>query len=332
MIRHTRVVMAEGTDPVRNLALEAYLLENVPADTCALYLWQNAHTVVIGRNQNAWRECHVTRLQEDGGTLVRRLSGGGAVYHDLGNLNFTFLLPAADCDVARQQEVILRAVRSYGLPAERTGRNDLEVSGRKFSGNAFYRQADRAYHHGTLLLHADMERMSRYLSVDPQKLSGKGVSSVRARVVNLCALNPAVTVEGMREALIKAFGEVYGCTPRPFFPGAEARARLRALQAQFASWDWIYGRPIPFTWRAQKRFAWGSMDICLEVNAGRVVRCVCYSDAMDEGLAPRIAGLLTGCAFDAPAMAGALDEAGESQAISDVRAFLLEQGNDSEGE
>lgn len=332
MIRHTRVVMADGTDPVRNLALEAYLLETVPADTCVLYLWQNAHTVVIGRNQNAWRECHVTRLQEDGGTLVRRLSGGGAVYHDMGNLNFTFLLPVADYDVERQQQVILRAVQDYGIPAERTGRNDLTVSGRKFSGNAFYKQAGRAYHHGTLLLNTDMEKMSRYLSVDPQKLSGKGVASVRARVVNLSAINPAITVEGMCEKLTGALGEVYGNAPQHFCPGTEAQTRLHALQTQFASWDWIYGRPIPFSWRVQKRFAWGNMEICLEVNAGRIERCVCYSDALDEGLAPRLASLLTGCVFDARAMAQALGAVGESQAVSDVQAFLLEQENESGGE
>ena len=325
MIRHTRVVMAQGSDPVRNLALEAYLLETVPADTCALYLWQNAHTVVIGRNQNAWRECHVTRLQEDGGTLVRRLSGGGAVYHDMGNLNFTFLLPVADYDVERQQQVILRAVQDYGIPAERTGRNDLTVSGRKFSGNAFYKQAGRAYHHGTLLLQADMARMETYLHVDQAKLAGKGVPSVRARVVNLCELSPSVTVDSMRDALIEAFEQEYGAASERMQASQLADERLRALEAQFASRDWIYGRAIPFTWSAQRRFPWGKLELQFQVNEGIVCACACYSDAMDEGLAERLKEAFCGCALEADALAGAIEGLPDAQVREDIAHFLHEQ-------
>ena len=327
MIRRLRTLTADGTNPVRNLAMEAYLLETVPEDACVFYLWQNAHTVVIGRNQNAWKECRVATLREDGGHLVRRLSGGGAVYHDLGNLNFTFLLPEREYDLARQQEVILRAVRSFGLDARVTGRNDIEIDGRKFSGNAFYRHAGRAYHHGTLLLHVDTERMGRYLNADPAKLAGKGVDSVRARVVNLCDLQPRITVDAMRTALIQAFGEVYGGRPRDVDRNLMDESRLRALEARFGSWDWSFGRPIPFTWRAARRFAWGELEICFEVEGGRVKRCACYSDAMDERLAPRIAERLTGCALSGKALCAALDGLlGECAGpVRDVQRFLNEQ-------
>lgn len=138
MLRHICFHAARGIDPYENLAVEAALLESVAPDACVLYLWQNRKTVVLGRNQNAWRECKVEALRRDGGCLARRLSGGGAVFQDLGNLNFTFLLPADAFDVAKQQEVILRAVACEGVRAARTGRNDIETGGRKFSGNAFY--------------------------------------------------------------------------------------------------------------------------------------------------------------------------------------------------
>lgn len=327
MIQRLYTLTADGTAPVRNLAMEAYLLETVPEDACILYLWQNAHTVVVGRNQNAWKECRVSTLRAEGGRLVRRLSGGGAVYHDLGNLNFTFLLAEKEYDLARQQEVLLRAARAFGLDARITGRNDIEIDGRKFSGNAFYRHAGRAYHHGTLLLHVDTERMGRYLNADPAKLAGKGVDSVRARVVNLCDLQPRITVDAMRLALTQAFGEVYRGRPQELDRGQMAEGRLREMEERFGSWDWIFGRPIPFTWRAARRFDWGGLEICLEVERGRVKRCVCYSDAMDERLAPRIAEQLTGCPLSRAALCAALSGLSEEYGgpVRDVQGFLSEQ-------
>ena len=131
------IIESDSTNPYKNLALENWLLDHVAEDEVILYLWQNQHTVVVGKNQNAWKECNISTLEADGGHLARRLSGGGAVYHDLGNLNFTFLAHKARYDVAKQLEVILRGLQRLGIEAEKSGRNDILVDGRKVSGNAF---------------------------------------------------------------------------------------------------------------------------------------------------------------------------------------------------
>jgi len=159
MIRKLLYLCTDNTDPYHNLALEQYLTDTVPADTCILYLWQNRHTVVIGRNQNAWQECRTALLEQDGGKLSRRLSGGGAVYHDMGNLNFTFSLPKAEYDLHRQQRVIVEACRSLGIEASFSGRNDILAAGRKFSGNSFYHHNGCSFHNGTLLVAVDLANL-----------------------------------------------------------------------------------------------------------------------------------------------------------------------------
>lgn len=270
--------------PYRNLALEERLFNDVQPGVCILYLWQNQRTVVIGRNQNARAQCRVDALSADGGHLARRLSGGGAVFHDLGNLNFTFLVRNEDYDLSRQLAVIAGAAAVYGLRAELSGRNDLLIDGRKFSGNAFYRSGDHRYHHGTLLADVDMAQMTRYLTPDASKLKAKGVDSVRSRVVNLRELCPAVTIEGLKEAMISAFGEVYGLSVEPL-PEPE-EALLAKSRERFASFDWLFGQERLFTLTTETvRFPWGCAQLCLTVEHGVVTDAALYTDAMEPELA-----------------------------------------------
>ncbi len=288
----------KGTNPYENLALEEFLLHDAGDDEIILYLWQNRKTVVIGKNQNPWKECRAEELEADGGYLARRLSGGGAVFHDLGNLNFTFLAKSHNYDVIKQTEVILKAVESYGVTAERSGRNDITVEGKKFSGNAYYQTGDCSYHHGTILLSADKQEMAKYLNVSREKLQSKGVDSVKSRVGNLIDFIPDITVESMRDKLKAAFGTVYGIEPVAYDESRLSQQTLIESRDRFASWDWKYGRKIMFTDQCDGRFSWGGVEIEVCVEKGLLKEIKVYSDAMDSSFIELISACLAGCMWN----------------------------------
>lgn len=308
MINDIKYVISQDFYPYNNLALEEYLLHYVKPGQCILYLWQNEKTVVIGRNQNAWKECKVSELEEAGGRLVRRLSGGGAVFHDLGNLNFTFLVNKEDYSVDKQLSVILEAVRNLGLEAEKSGRNDITIDGRKFSGNAFYAEGNKYYHHGTILVHVDMENLSKYLNVSREKLSSKGVSSVKSRVINLVEYREDLTIDRMKEELIKAFGQVYGGTPTQLKEEEINQEEIKVLSEKFSSHDYKYGKKMEMSYSFGKRFPWGGVDIGLVAEAGDIKECMVYSDSMDIWLAEQIPSYLIGCPFSSREMVKALSK------------------------
>ena len=297
MIEQIKVYESRYFDPYLNLAIEQYLMETVEEDACILFLWQNENTVVIGKNQNAWKECRTSLLEEENGRLARRLSGGGAVFHDLGNLNFTFLLPQTEYDLDRQFTVIARAIQKLGIQAERSGRNDVLAEGRKFSGNAFYKNGKQAYHHGTLLIDVDMDKLGRYLNPSKAKLQAKGVDSVRSRVVNLKDLNPAVTVDSTKQAMAEAFSEVFALPCSVLQDTALDWDAIEQLRVRNASWDWNYGQKLPFTAELECRFPWGGLQICLQIESGIICCCKVYSDAMEWSIAPELEAALTGCRF-----------------------------------
>jgi len=322
----TRLVLATGYDPWENLALEELLLNSVSPDEIVLYLWQNQHTVVVGRNQNAWRECHVDRLQQDGGKLARRLSGGGAVYHDLGNLNFTFLMPRGTYDLHRQLGVILHAARAVGVEAEFSGRNDILAEGRKFSGNAFYHGQNSSYHHGTILLDVDLSVLGNYLNVPVQKMTSKGVASVKARVINLNELVPTLSVDMMKEALIKSFSEEYGGEGESYtLANYKDTDQFRALYAKYSSWDWQLGNSPRFDVTYETRFPWGGIELGLTVKNGMVSQAKIYSDAMEADLILALAESLLGLAFEKTSLTEhlrTLPLAAQNNIIIDIAAWM----------
>ena len=321
MIDKIGIYEARGTAPHYNIATEKYLLDHVEKGQCILFLWQNKNTVVIGRNQNAWVECRTTLLQQEDGVLARRLSGGGAVFHDLGNLNFTFLMCEEDYDLDRQFDVILTACRELGIQAEKSGRNDLTASGCKFSGNAFYHSRGHAYHHGTLLVNADMDKLSRYLTPSKAKLEAKGVSSVRSRVINLRELCPELTCKQLSSCMRSAFSRVYGQEAEEIRLDEAALAQIAASERELGSWEWCYGSRLPFSFSCESRFSWGSLLIQLQVESGIIAAASVYSDSMDWTVAETVKNALSGCRFTQADMICALD-----RSISDetVRADICE--------
>jgi len=298
----TAFYLSRSTDPCHNLAVEEFLLNH--CDRPTLYLWQNDNCVVIGRHQNPWTECNLSVLEAGGGKLVRRLSGGGAVYHDLGNLNFTFLMPAALYDQTRQNTVLLRAVQAVGIDASFTGRNDLIADGRKFSGHAFCQREHACFHHGTLMVHSDPERMTAVLNPDAEKLRSKGVASVRSRVVNLRELAPDLTIESLSNAVLAAFCAEYG--PADAFDTADLPCdEIAVLTEKYTSWDWRFGSAPRFEAELKKRFPWGGMSVYLELRDARVADVQVFSDAMDPTLPEALSAALCGLPYDAHILADA---------------------------
>lgn len=275
-----RFVVSNQTEPYWNIAVENYLVES--ADCVTLYLWRNRRTVVIGQNQNPFSEVNVDALEADGGYLMRRKTGGGAVYHDDGNLNFSFVAPKACYDQRRQFHVIQRAIETYGLHTELSGRNDILAEGRKFSGNAFSRGRVNDLHHGTLLINGDMTDLARYLKPKPAKLLKHGVSSVQSRVVNLADLNPEITLESIVPRLREAFETEYAeRSEYAEYSDIIKKPEVEELHGQFASDEWKYGRWRTFSAQRSAQFDWGGVELSLAVDNGIICDVQLASDALD---------------------------------------------------
>ena len=305
-----RLLTTASTEPWFNLALEQWIFEESDPEKQTLFLWQNAPTVVIGRHQNPWLEMDVAAMEAGDVYLARRHSGGGAVYQDLGNLNFTFLSPRTDYDVSRNNGIITRALKdAYGLETEATGRNDIVMSsdGAKFSGAAFRLEADRAFHHGTLMMHVEMSRLGKLLTPNKLKLQAKGVKSVAARVTNLRDRCPEVEVEGLKDALSRSFLRAYGeqggdaSQMQVLTPGEGIladRAKFDEFYAKLRDWDFRFGRTSAFTHDFETRFDWGLFKVHLDVQQGRIVDCQIFSDCLSVNLVNRVTEALCGTEGD----------------------------------
>ena len=292
-----KLVLGSGYDPWYNLAVEEYLLEKLTEGEIILYLWQNDNTVVIGRNQNAWQECRVGKLEDNGGKMARRLSGGGAVFHDRGNLNYTLIMPKKVYDLEEQLTVVIDALNDLGIAAQFSGRNDIVCQGKKISGNAFYYGAKGAYIHGTVLVDSDLDKLSSYLKVSEAKIKSKGIDSVTARVMNLTAVDEQLSIEDVQKSIQSNFRELYNEGQPLSRIEIKDNKRIQELYDKYSSWEWRFGENPECDISFNTRFEWGEVEFNFKLTAGNIEEAVLYSDAMYGDLIGRIADCLTGQPF-----------------------------------
>lgn len=225
--------ISDKSDPYWNLAMEESLFEYADEKTAILFLWQNNHTIVIGRNQDAYMECKVDKFLADGGQLARRRSGGGAVYHDLGNLNFSIICLENAAKRTEYQQLVAKTLEHFGLKVMFNGRNDLLVFDKKFSGNAFYTNGRVLCQHGTILANTDIEKMSYYLTPNKEKLNRNYVKSVASKVINLRSVLPTITVEKIQQEIIYiAKAKLLQAKPE--------KKRIDRLTTFYKSKEWIF--------------------------------------------------------------------------------------------
>jgi lipoate-protein ligase A len=286
------------------LATEEWIFREMDPATQAIFLWQNDNTVVVGRNQNPWSECNLEKMESDGVRLARRTSGGGAVFHDLGNLCFTFLSPREGYDRGANSALILRALQALGVAAEANGRNDLVLASpdgpRKFSGAAFRETRDRCFHHGTLLVDANLGRLAQYLTPHPKKLQSKGRASVRARVANLSEVAPGLSCAAMVDAILSAFFAQWGASRaiEALEPATLAAIpSWRESYERFSSWDWRFGHAPCFQQQMSEHFSWGFVEAHIDSEAGKIERARLFSDALDCRLSEALEASLQGRPF-----------------------------------
>lgn len=310
-------------DGWHNLAVDEWLLDNIGEDELILYLYVNRNAVIIGKNQNPWKECNLAAMESDEVQLVRRITGGGAVFHDTGNLNFSFIAGKSRYDTDKQFGMIMQTLRALGIPCEFSGRNDLLSDGKKFSGNAFCARGNNCQHHGTLLINADMTRLQNYLQVDPRKLQAKGVASVRSRVCNLTELQANLNVPIMVSSLKQSFRKVYGDYVESRLNEADLAA-IKPYYEKHSSWDWRIGRTPKFDIELDNRFAWGGIQLLLTLREGKIETANVYSDAIDAELPALLTGLLEGQKFSARDLSDALSIS-ENEQVRDIADWLASE-------
>ena len=260
-----QIILGNQYNAYLNLAVESNLLDNFLANTVSLFLWKNKQTVVIGTNQNPYSECDTESLLNEGGFLARRRTGGGAVYHDLGNLNFSFVADKNIYDVKRQMQVIQKALLDFNLETEVSGRNDITYQGRKFSGNAFAKTKKQGLHHGTILIKTDSERLQKYLKVKPAKLHKHGVKSVSSRVINLSEVAD-ITSENIIPHLIRAFEDVYQGSATIISFDDLCDENVIRLSQHIGSDEYLFGKWKEFHTKKSATFDWGSIDLDIDID------------------------------------------------------------------
>lgn len=305
-----RYLQSPSTDPYFNLALEQHLFDTVGQTEAIFMFWQNDNTIVVGRHQNTVAEVNADFVRERNVKVVRRLSGGGAVYHDLGNLNFTFIAGGEEgmaLDLRLFCRPVAQALGELGVAAEISGRNDMTINGQKFSGNAQYKKQGRVMHHGTILFDSDLGLVGQALTVAPDKLASKGVKSVRARVTNVRPHLPKdTTLEEFKAALLRS---LFGTENPPRYDmTAEDLAAVETLRrGRYATWDWNYAASPGYDLHKERRIEGvGRLELYLRVEGGCLAGLKVFGDFFGEGETDEFSAALRGCPLEEGALRKAL--------------------------
>lgn len=302
MIGRLKIIRVAGFYPYRNQAIERVLLNECRKGEMTFYLWQNDKTVFLGKNQNAFSECRLFELEAAGGYVARRFTGGGAVYHDKGNLNFTFIAPREDYSLQNQFSIVSNALKTLGFDATISGRNDVLIEGKKISGNAFYKSEKNCLHHGTILISSNPEAIEKYLTVSRVKLLAKGVKSVQSRIANLSDFQAGISADDVADALIRAVSARYPNAERVFLSEDDLpEEELKRYTDYFSNEDYIRGDDVKYSLSFERRFSWGVAEIRVDLNGGVIERARIYSDALDVEAVEEKERLLTGAELNGSA-------------------------------
>ncbi|WLR53940.1 lipoate--protein ligase [Mesobacillus subterraneus] len=300
------------TDPRINLAIEEYALKNLDINETYLLFYINEPSIIIGKNQNTIEEINTEYVENNGIHVVRRLSGGGAVYHDLGNLNFSFITKddgESFHNFRKFTEPVVNALRKLGVNAELSGRNDLLAEGRKISGNAQFSTRGRMFSHGTLLFDSEIESVVSALNVKKDKIESKGIKSIRSRVANISEfLSEKVTIEQFRSLLLKNIFEGLEDIPEYVLTEQDWEKIHELSKERYQNWDWNYGKSPKFNLQHSHRFPVGQIDVRFEVNKGIIENCKIYGDFFGVGDVTEIEDKLTGIKYEKSQIAGALED------------------------
>ncbi len=299
------------TDPRINLAIEEYAVKNLDINETYLLFYINEPSIIIGKNQNTIEEINTDYVEKNGIHIVRRLSGGGAVYHDLGNLNFSFITKD-DGDsfhnFRKFTEPVVQALKKIGVNAELSGRNDLIVEGRKISGNAQFSTRGRMFSHGTLMFNSEIENVVSALKVKKDKIESKGIKSIRSRVANISEfLQEKMSVEEFRSLLLKNIFPDSNEIPEYELTDSDWEKIRELSKERYQNWDWNYGRSPKFNLQHSHRFPVGQIDVRLEVNKGRIENCKIYGDFFGVGDVGEIEENLTGVKYERASLESALE-------------------------
>jgi len=299
-------------DPQINLAIEEYALKNLDPNETYLLFYINQPSIIIGKNQNTIEEINTEYVDKNGIIVVRRLSGGGAVYHDLGNLNFSFITKddgESFHNFLKFTEPVIKALKKLGVDAELSGRNDIQVGERKISGNAQFSTRGRMFSHGTLMLNSELENVASALQVKKDKIESKGIKSVRSRVANISEfLDKKITIEEFRQLLLESIFEGQNPIPEYKLTDEDWEKIHKLSKERYQNWDWNYGKSPKFNLQHSHRFPVGSIDVRLDVNKGLIETCKIYGDFFGVGDVEDIENKLTGVRYERHEIEKALED------------------------